>query len=175
MKVAAKITIGVCALVVVGLVALITPIVIAVLPHSVQVSLGGTIDTVPGTVEELFARTGLGEDGQYGDSKVTHAEVDEEYVLAATIWPWRLPPGWKFPQSRGAADTPGHHWNGMGVKAAFSIWAAASLDAVKAGDLTPDAANDLLDEVQAAYQTLLEEGVLSDRGFIADSVTPLRA
>jgi len=51
MKVAAKITIGVCALVVVGLVALITPIVIAVLPHSVQVALGGTIDTIPGTIQ----------------------------------------------------------------------------------------------------------------------------
>ena len=174
MKVAAKITIGVCALVVVGLVALITPIVIAVLPHSVQVSLGGTIDTVPGTVDELFAQTGLGEDGQYGDSKVTHAEVDEEYVVAATIWPWSLPPGWKFPKSRGAADTPGYHWNGMGVKAAFSIWAAASLEAVKAGELSTTDANQLLDSVEAAYDALLDEGVLTDRGFIAESVTPLR-
>jgi hypothetical protein len=174
MKLAAKITTGVSVLVVVGLVALVTPVIVAVLPHSVQVALGGTIDTVPGTVDELFARTGLGEDGQYGDAKVTHAEVDEEYVLAATIWPWSLPPDWKFPKSRGAGDTPGYHWNGMGVKAAFSIWASASLEAVKAGDLSPDAANDLLDEVQAAYQTLLDEGVLSDRGFIAESVTPLR-
>ena len=129
MKLASKITIGVSALVVVGLLALVTPLVVPVLPHSVQVALGGTIDTVPGTVDELFAQTGLGEDGQYGDSKVTHAEVDEEYVLAATIWPWSLPPDWKFPKSRGAGDTPGYHWNGMGVKAAFSIWASAALEA----------------------------------------------
>ena len=165
-------------LVVLGLVALITPLVmplvVPVLPHSVQDALGGTIDTVPGTVDELFAKTGLGEDGQYGDSKVTHAEVDEEYVVAATIWPWSLPPGWKFPKSRGAADTPGYHWNGMGVKAAFSIWAAASLEAAKAGELSTTDVNELLDSVEAAYEALLDEGVLTDRGFIAESVTPLR-
>jgi hypothetical protein len=170
----AKISIGVAAAAIVGLLAIAAPAIVPVLPQQLQVGLGGTIDTVPGTVDELFRETGVGGSGQYGDSPVTHAEVDEEYVIAASIWPWSLPPGWAFPKNRGVPDTPGHHWNGMGVKAAFSTWATASLEAVKAGELTPDAANDLLDEVEDATQTLLDAGLLSDRGFIARSVTPLR-
>jgi len=62
----------------------------------------------------------------------------------------------------------------MGVKAAFSTWATASLESVEAGDLAPDAANGLLDEVEDATRTLLAAGLLSDRGFIEESVTPLR-
>ena len=157
-----------------GLVALAAPAVVPLLPSQVQVVLGGTIKTVPGTAEELFERTGLGESGEYGSSRVTHADVNDEYVIAASIWPWTLPPGWGFPKNRGVADTPGQHWNGMGVHAAFSLWAKTSLEAVEAGDLAPDAANDLLDEVEDATRTLLEEGVISDRRFIEDSVTPLR-
>ena len=26
---------------------------------------------------------------------MSHADVDEEYVIAATIWPWTLPPEWE--------------------------------------------------------------------------------
>ena len=62
----------------------------------------------------------------------------------------------------------------MGVKAAFSLWATASLEAVRADDLDPAAANLLLDEVEDAYETLRDARLLSDRGFIAASVTPLR-
>ena len=160
--------------VVAGLVALAAPVIVPFLPSQVQVVLGGTIDTVPGSVEELFERTGLGDDGEYGDARVTHADVNDEYVIAASIWPWNLPPGWGFPKNRGVADTPGQHWNGMGVHAAYSLWAKTSLQAVRSGDLSADAANALLDEVENATQTLLDEGVLSDRGFIAESVTPLR-
>jgi len=156
------------AVVVVSLVAIAAPVFVPFLPRQVQVAVGGTIQTVPGTAEELFART------ESGDAKVTHADVDEEYVIAASIWPWRLPPGWAFPRSRGIADTPGRHSDGMGVKAAFSVWAAATLDAVKSGDLDPDTADALLDAVESAYQTLFDAGKLTDRGFIRDSVTPLR-
>ena len=170
----AKITTGVAVAAVVGLLAVAAPAIVPVLPQQVQVALGGTIETVPGTKEELFERTGVGESGGFGESRVTHAQVDEEYVTAASIWPWSLPPGWGFPRNRGVPDTPGHHWNGMGVKAAFSTWATASLDAVKAGGLAPDAANDLLDEVEDATRTLLAAGLLTDRGFIEESVTPLR-
>ena len=62
----------------------------------------------------------------------------------------------------------------MGVRAAFSLWAQASLEAVKAGVLGPDAADHLLDEVEDATQTLLDARVLSDRRFIEESITPLR-
>jgi len=174
MKRAAKITTATVALVVVGLGALAVPAIVPLVPQKVQMALGGTIDTVPGTPDELFAQTGVGEYRDDGDSRASHAEVDEEYVVAASIWPWSLPPGWGFPKNRGVADTPGHHWNGMGLKAAFSIWVTASLDAVKAGDLGATDANAQLDEVEAAYQTLFDAGLLSDRRFIAKSVTPLR-
>ena len=168
MNLSAKITIGFSALAVVGLVALTAPAIAPLLPQQVQVALGGTIDTVPGTVDELFAKT------ESGDARVTHADVDDEYVTAASIWPWSLPPGWGFPRNRGVADTPGSHFDGMGVKAAFSLWATASLEAVRADDLDPAAANLLLDEVEDAYETLRDARLLSDRGFIAASVTPLR-
>ena len=58
--------------------------------------------------------------------------------------------------------------------AAFSLWAQATLEAVKAGGVDPDAADHLLDEVEDATQTLLDARVLSDRRFIEDSITPLR-
>lgn len=161
-------------LTVVGLMAIAASIFVPLLPQQAQRALIGTIDTVPGTVEELFVQTGLGEFGTAGPSRVSHADVDDEYVIAATIWPWTLPPDWGFPKSRGVGDTPGHHYNGMGVRAAFSLWAKASLDAVEAGALTPDAAEHLLDEVEGATQTLLNARVLSDARFVADSITPLR-
>lgn len=63
------------------------------------------------------------------------ARPDAEYVLAATVWPWELPPGFAFPKNRGIPDTPGH-WNGMCVRDAFSMWKTAILDAVKDGDLS---------------------------------------
>ena len=162
---------AVTVLVLAGLVALLLPVVIPSLPSRAQVVLGGTIDTVPGTVEELIEATGI--DGA-GRTTSTHAEADEEYTLAAGIWPWELPPGWKFPQNRGVPDTPGRHWNGMGVAGAFSTWATETLEAVQSGGLSPDAVNALLDEVEDATRTLLDAGVLSDQRFIATSVTPLR-
>ena len=166
--------ISVSALTIAGLIALAAWTIVPMLPQQAQAALVGTIDTVPGTVEELFAKTGLGAFGDGGASRVSHADVDEEYVIAATIWPWALPPDWGFPKSRGVGDTPGHHYNGMGVRAAFSLWAKASLDAVKAGDLDPGAAEHLLDEVEDATRTLLEVRVLSDARFVENSVTPLR-
>jgi len=156
------------AVVIASLVAIAAPVIVPFLPRQVEVALSGTIHTTPGTVDDLFAKT------ESGDSEVSHADVDKEYVIAASIWPWSLPPGWGFPRNRGVADTAGRHWDGMGVKAAFSTWVTASLEAVKAGNLTPDTANDLLDEVESAYQTLFDAGMLSDRSFIARSVTPLR-
>lgn len=160
------------ALAALGLVTLAAWTIIPMLPHQAQTALIGTLTTTPGTVDELFAATEIGADGQ---ERVSHADVDEEYVIAAQIWPWTLPPDWGFPRTRGVGDTPGHHYNGMGVRAAFALWAKASLDAVKDGDLDPDAATHLLDEVEDATRTLLEVRVLSDKGFIANSVTPLRA
>ncbi len=164
---------GVVALVLAGLLALAAPVILPFLPERVQAAVGGTIETVPGTVEELFAATGLGEHEARG-RVVSHAEVDDEYVIAAKIWPWELPEGWGFPKNRGVQDAPGAHWNGMGVAGAFSKWARASLGAVKDGRLAPDAANRLLDEVEDATLTLLDAGVLSDRRFVSQSVTPLR-
>ncbi len=164
----------VSALTIVGLIALAASSIVPFLPQQAQAALAGTIDTEPGTVEELFAETGMGAFAQDGPQRVSHADVDEEYVTAATIWPWTLPPDWGFPQSRGVRDTPGHHYNGMGVRAAFSLWATASLEAVKAGGLGPDAAEHLLDEVEDATRKLLDARVLSDRRFIEDSITPLR-
>lgn len=152
-----------------GTVALVGPSVVPFLPRQAQVALGGSIDTVPSDAAELLQAT------DSGDAKVTHAHVDEEYVLAASMWPWSLPPGWSFPRNRGVADIPGHHYDGMGVRAAFSLWASASLDAVKAGDLPSADANLLLDEVEEATQILLDAGLLSDRRFIERSVTPLRS
>lgn len=162
------------ALAAIGLVALAAWTIIPMLPQQAQTALIGTLTTTPGTVDELFTATGIGgySDGQ---ERVSHADVDREYVIAAEIWPWTLPPDWGFPRTRGVGDTPGHHYNGMGVRAAFALWAKASLDAVEAGRLDPDAATHLLDEVEAATLTLLDVRVLTDKGFIAESVTPLRS
>lgn len=158
----------------VALVALAAWTIIPMLPERAQTALIGALDTTPGTVDELFAATGIAGAAD-GNTRVSHADVDREYVLAAEIWPWTLPPDWGFPRTRGVGDTPGHHYNGMGVRAAFALWAKATLDAVEAGRLDPDAATHLLDEVEAATRTLLEVRVLTDKGFIAESVTPLRA
>lgn len=166
--------ISVSAVTIAGLIALAAWTIVPMLPQQAQAALVGTIDTVPGTVEELFAQTGLGAYAEGGPSRVSHADVDDEYVIAATIWPWTLPPDWGFPKSRGVGDTPGHHYNGMGVRASFSLWAKASLDAVKAGGLAPGAAEHLLDEVEDATRTLLDARVLSDARFVENSVTPLR-
>ncbi|MEJ1155541.1 hypothetical protein [Microbacterium marmarense] len=157
--------------VVFGLLVLAAPAFMHLLPQRVQIALGGTIDTNPGTPAELLAQTGL---NNTGSVKVTHEDVDAEYVTAATIWPWALPPEWGFPESRGVADTPGQHYLGMGVRAAFSLWAVASLEAVETGNLSDEEVNTLLDEVQDAAQTLLDAEVLSDGSFIAESITPLR-
>lgn len=175
MKLNTKLAIGAAtAVVIAGLVALLLPVLVPFLPSQAQVALGGTIETVPGTVDELLEGAGLGDGGGYGTTRYTHEQVDEEYVFAASIWPWALPPGWGFPKNRGVADVPGAHWNGMGVQAAFSKWAATALDVVEAGDLEPAEANALLDELEAATRILLEKGVLSDRAFIARDIEPLR-
>ncbi|WP_314506057.1 hypothetical protein [uncultured Microbacterium sp.] len=165
---------AVSALTVVGLLALAAWAVVPFLPQQAQAALAGTIDTVPGTVDDLFAETGIGHYAPAGRQDVTHAEVDEEYVAAATIWPWTLPPDWGFPRSRGVRDTPGHHYNGMGVRAAFALWAQTSLEAVKSGAVAGATADHLLDEVEEATRTLLEARVLSDARFIERSITPLR-
>ncbi len=165
---------AVTVVVIAGLVALLLPVLLPFLPSKAQAVLGGTITTVPGTVDELLEVAALDDEGGYGDIRYTHEQVDEEYVAAASIWPWRLPPGWGFPKNRGVADVPGAHWNGMGVQAAFSKWAATALDVVEAGDLEPDEANALLDELESATRILLDEGVLSDRAFIARDIEPLR-
>lgn len=170
--IAVKATVVVVAIAVVfGLLVLAAPAFVHLLPQRAQIALGGTIDTTPGTPAELLAQTGL---NNAGSVKVTHDDVDEEYVTAATIWPWALPPEWGFPKSRGVADTPGQHYLGMGVRAAFSLWAVAALEAVETGNLSDEEINALLDEVQDATQTLLDAEVLSDRSFIAEAVTPLR-
>jgi hypothetical protein len=156
-------------LVVVGLVVLTLPLFLPYLPSQAQVVLGRTIDTVPGTVDELFTET-LGDP----DEDVTHEDADDEYVDAASIWPWALPPGWGFPEHRGIPDVGHRHWDGMGVQGAFSLWAKASLEAVESGNLTDEEAIALLDEVEDATETLLEADILSDVRFIEQSVTPLR-
>lgn len=46
---------------------------------------------------------------------------------------------------------------------------------VKSGALTGSAAEHMLDQVEAATERLLAERLLTDRGFIANSVTPLRS
>lgn len=163
------------AVVTASLFALAAPIIIPLLPQQAQTTMFGTIDTERGTVDQLLDATGLAGSGQYGDDKVTHAAVDEEYMTAASIWPWDLPAGWGFPRNRGVPDTPGRHWNGMGVKAAFSTWATASLEAVRAGDLSAAEQDALLDEIERAYDILRAEGVLSDARFIEQAVEPLRA
>lgn len=175
MRLRTTLAVSAASLVVVGgLVALIVPVILPVLPTQAQVMLGGTLETNPGTLDELFRGAGLGEHGDYGDTTVSHADVDAEYEHAASVWPWALPPDWGFAKHRGVADTPGRHVNGMGVQAAFSMWATASLDAVKSGRLEPEAASALLDELEAATRILLDERVLSDAGFIEDAITPLR-
>lgn len=176
MKLASKLTTGAAvSVVILGLGALALPAILPFLPSRAQVALGGTIDTVPGTVNDLYARTGTADHATKADEVgITHAAVDEEYVIAASIWPWDLPADWRFPRSRGVADTPGHHWNGMGVKAAFSIWATATLDEARSGDLTEAEANRLLDEVTDATDTLIAAGLLTDSHFVARSVDPLR-
>ena len=145
MNLAAKIATGATAAVVaVGLLALTAPAVVPFLPHRVQVALAGPvepIDTVPGTVDDLFRANGLAEH-EVRDSHVSHADVDALYVAAAKVWPWSLPAGFMFPGNRGVADTPGPHYRSMGLQAAFSKWATASLDAVQAGDLDPAAADE---------------------------------
>lgn len=158
-----------------GLVALAVPTVVPLLPRQAQVAIGGSVETAPGTVDMLLKTGRLHEDGRYGASRVTHADVDSEYIAAASVWPWILPPGWSFPKTRGIPDTPGTHWNGMGVRAAFSAWASATLDVVKGGELSPDAAGALLDQVEDAYRVLRAKGVLSDARFVEDEIAPLRA
>ena len=166
-------TAATAAVVIVGLLALTAPVVVPFLPQRVQVALAGTIHTIPGTVDDLYRQTHLGDYGDVG-ATTTHAGVDDEYVIAATVWPWTLPTGWAFPAQRGVPDTPGAHSTGMGVKAAFSAWATASLDTVKSGDLTPAAADAVLDEVASAYRTLISDDILADHLFIEHAVTPLR-
>ena len=73
-------------LTIVGPVALAAWTVVPLLPERAQAALAGTIDTVPGTVEELFSQTGLGQFAESEPSRVS-ADVDEEYVISATIWP----------------------------------------------------------------------------------------
>lgn len=162
-------------LVVIGLLVSGVYIVAPLLPQQAQSVLIGTIDTVPGSVDDLFRETGTGPYALGSPKPVSHDDVDAQYVTAASIWPWTLPPDWGFPKGRGVADTPGGHWNGMGIKAAFSLWASASLGAVKSGALTGSAAEHMLDQVEAATERLLAERLLTDRGFIANSVTPLRS
>ncbi|QKJ20249.1 hypothetical protein [Microbacterium hominis] len=161
-------------LVVATLVALTLPLFMPLLPAQIQVIAGGTIRTVPGTVEDLFERTGTDGFGMQNPTPVSHDEVDGEYVMAASIWPWMLPPGWGFPRERGVADTPGHHWNGMGVKAAFAVWAKTALDTVARDDVPPALAEKLLSDVEYAYHVLFDAGLLSDRTFIEKSVEPLK-
>jgi len=177
MNLAAKIATGASAAVVaVGLVALTAPAVVPFLPHGVQVALAGPvepIDTVPGTVDDLFRSNGLAEHN-VRDSHVSHADVEALYVASAKVWPWDLPAGFQFPSKRGVADTPGPHHRSMGLQAAFSKYAVAVLAAVEAGDYAPDPSRPL-DELQDAYQTLFDAGVLGDRRFVEDSIDPLRA
>ena len=168
--------IGGSALTLVGLAALAAPAYIPFLPHRVQEALAGpagAIDTTPGTVEELFLANEIGPRKAL-DMHVSHADVEGFYVASAKIWPWTLPPDFKFPGRRGIADTPGPHFRSMGLSSAFSKWATASLDAVKSGDLTAAEANELLDDVEDAYRTLFDAEVLSDHGFIERAVDPLR-
>ena len=88
MNLSAKITTGFSALAVVGLVALTAPAIAPLLPQQVQVALGGTIHTVPGTVDELFAKT------ESGDARVTHCRrgrrVRDRRVHLAVEPPARL-------------------------------------------------------------------------------------
>ncbi len=62
----------------------------------------------------------------------------------------------------------------MGLQAAFSKWAIASLDEVRSGDLGAAAGADRLNEVEAAYRVLFDAGVLGDSQFIENAVDPLR-
>lgn len=161
-------------LVIAALVALILPVLVPFLPAPAQRVLGGTITTVPGTVEELLAGADIGDGRKAGDLKLSHADVDDEYVFAASIWPWQLPQDWAFPRYRGAPDTPGQHWNGMGIAAAYSKYATAVLDTVRTGELSDAEANAMLDELEGATRILLTERVLSDRSFIDRQISPLR-
>ena len=173
----AKITTGITvAVVAVGLLALTAPVVVPFLPHRVQEALTGPvgpIETVPGTVDDLFRANGLDEHEPL-DSHVSHADVEALYVASAKVWPWSLPADFKFPGRRGVADTPGSHLRNMGLASAFSKWATASLDSVRAGDYEPGAADALLDEVEAAYRILFDADVLGDSRFIENAVDPLR-
>jgi len=175
MKLRTKFAVGAgSALLVVSLVGLSSPVWMPLLPQQWQQTLGGQIQTRQGTVDELFRLTDTGPYRIPSADEPTHAEVDEEYRLAAAVWPWDLPPHWSFPNNRGVPDVPGHHWTGMGVKAAFALWAQRSLDAVRAGALEDADADHLLDEVEDAYRTLFAEGLLTDRRFVEASIDPLR-
>ena len=88
MNLAAKIATGASAAVVfVGLPALTAPAIVPFLPHQAQTALAGTIHTTPGTVDDLFRRTRLGDQRDAADTHITHAQVDEEYRIAATPAP----------------------------------------------------------------------------------------
>lgn len=145
-------------------------VVIALLLGALWPFLPHPLRTDQGSVQELYEAANLAHVG--ADS--THVDVNAEYELAASIWPWDLPPGFVFSAERGAPDTPGHHWVGMGVRAAFQRWASATLSTVQSEKLPDGDKTRLLDQVAAATDYLLDLRILSDVNFVANSVDPLR-
>ena len=63
----------------------------------------------------------------------------------------------------------------MGIRAAYSMWATATLRTVESGVLEPAEADALLDELEEATLTLLDLAILTDHRFIDRRVTPLRS
>lgn len=149
-----------------GLVAIAAPAIAPWIPVSVHQALGGPVTTTPGTVDDLFQLTGTGEYAVHTGFPVSHDDVDAEHQIAAGVWPWALPEGWDFPRNRGIPDTPRHHERGMGVRAAFSMYASEILERVKYRGTTGAEKQHLLDALQSAYTHLYDAGLLRDSRFV---------
>lgn len=173
MNLAAKIAYPVSAVVVVGLVALVVVTIGPAVDFEPRPTLTRVdLDDFPEDVQALVTATGLDD---FRIASTSHAGVDAEYATAVKNWPWELPDGIVMPAARNVPDTPGAHWDGMGVKAAFQKYSTYVTDAVKSGALPTAQEDHLLDELEDSARTLLAIGLLTDHGYIDRTIAPLRA
>lgn len=156
MNVAAKITTGVSAAVVAGLVALAAAPAIAA-----SMSNGPTAAGDPTIVQP---------EKDAPSAPLDEAEVQAEYEAAVSAFPYPMPDGYSFPAEDGVTlPEPNASWEaGVGANQAWFAWAGATLDAAyqahQAGDTAKAAA--YLDRFEAAYSSGTNPVVDPGLGFL---------
>lgn len=204
MNLAAKITIGVSALVVAGLVALAAPVVlqvgstVAALTAESPLTLAAgqpaaevtTTETAPAEAQPERALPAVAETtpvsmDEYMASLSSEGYTDivgvhDEYRRAVAIFPLPLPEGYAFPaESREKEDETGMRFTlGTGEVEAYTYWASATTRAAYDAHISGDTAtaNRHLDALEAGYDSPVGRASIDDpdRGFINDGVNPAR-